>query len=166
MTKQVLILSTVGLVVLGTAFAFGASRGQSGWCGSHSGSFSPVHWGKHGGGQHRMDIIAEVLDLDGVQKDKLQGVHNTMKEARQAFAQVRLQTIDEVLGLVTSDTLDQNQIQQIVKRHQSLVDTFAPQVTAKIAEFHAILTPAQKSKAAEFIEKWKGRMEHWREQNA
>ena len=166
MTKQVLILSTVGLVVLGAAFAFGSSKGQSGWCGSHAGSFSPVHWGKHGDGQHRMDIIAEILDLDDAQKEKLQGVHGAMKEARQAFTDVRLQTIDEVLGLVTSDTLDQYQVQQIVKRHQALIDTFAPQVTAKIAEFHAVLTPSQKSKAAEFIQKWKSRMEHWKKQEA
>ena len=166
MTKQVLILSTVGLVVLGAAFAFGGSKGQTGWCGSHTGSFSPVHWGKHGDGQHRMDIIAEILDLDDVQKEKLQGVHSAMKEARQAFADVRLQTIDEVLDLVTSDTLDQDQVQQIVKRHQALFDTFAPQVTAKIAEFHAVLSPSQKSKAAEFIQKWKSRMEDWKKHEA
>ena len=166
MTKKVLILSTVGLVVLGAAFAFGASKGQSGWCGSHTGGFSSAHWGKRSDGQHRVDIIAEVLDLDKAQKEKLQGVHSTMKEARQSFRDVRLQIIDEVLSLVTSATLAQNQIQQIVKRHQSIVDTFAPKVTAKIADFHAVLTPAQKSKAAEFIEKWKSRMEHWREHNA
>ena len=166
MTKKVLILSTVGLVVLGTAFAFGASKGHSGWCGSHSGSFSPAHWGKHYDGKHRMDIIAEVLDLDDAQKEKLQGVHSAMMEARQSFREVRLQTIDEVLGLVTSDTLDQNQVQQIVKRHQSIVDNFAPKVTAKVADFHAVLTPAQKSKAAEFIEKWKSRMERWGKQEA
>ncbi|MCA9471286.1 MAG: Spy/CpxP family protein refolding chaperone [Nitrospirales bacterium] len=159
MTKQVLILSTVGVVVLGSALAFGASQGKSGWCGSHAGGFSPAHWGKHGDGQHRVDVIAEVLDLNDAQKEKLQGVHNTMKDARQAFGDVRLQTIDEVLGLVTSDTLDQSQVQQIVKRHQALVDDFAPKVTARIAEFHASLTPAQKSKAAEFIQKWKSRME-------
>ena len=77
MTKQVLILSSVGLVVLGAAFAFGASRSHSGWCGSHSGSFTPAHWGKHHDGQYRLDIIAEVLDLDDVQKEKLQGVLET-----------------------------------------------------------------------------------------
>ena len=131
MTKQVLILGTAGLVVLGAALAFGASQGHSGWCGSHAGGFSPAHWGKHGDGQHKMDIIAEVLDLDDVQKEKLQGVHSTMKEARQSFRDVRLQTIDEVLALVTSDTLDQNQVQQIVKRHQALVNDFAPRVTAQ-----------------------------------
>ena len=166
MTKQVLILSTVGLVVLGGAFAFAGSMGPSGWCGSHAGSFSPVHWGNHGDGQHRMDIIAEVLDLDEAQKEKLQGVHQAMKEARQAFVEVRLQTFDEVLGLVTSDTLDQDQVQQIVKRHQALIDTFAPQVTEKIGEFHAVLTPSQKSKAAEFIQKWKSRMERWQKHEA
>ena len=166
MTKQVLILSTAGLVVLGAALAFGASQGHSGWCGSHGGGFSPVHWGKHFNGQHKVDIIAEVLDLDDAQKEKLQGVHSTMKEARQSFRDVRLQTIDEVLRLITSDTLDQNQVQQIVKRHQGLVDTFAPQVTAKIAEFHAVLTPQQKSKAAEFIQKWKSRMERWNKHEA
>ena len=166
MTKQVLILSTAGLVVLGAAFAFGGSMGPSGWCGSHAGSFSPVRWGNHFDGQHRMDIIAEILDLEDFQKEKLQGVHGAMKEARQAFMDVRLQTIDEVLDLVTSDTLDQDQVQQIVKRHQAIINVMAPSVTAKIAEFHAVLTPSQKSKAAEFIQKWKSRVERWNQQEA
>ena len=166
MTKQVLILSTAGLVVLGAALAFGASQGHSRWCGSHESALSPVHWGKHGDGQHKMDIIAEVLDLGDVQKEKLQGVHIAMREAQQSFNDIRLQTIDEVLGLVTSETLDQSQVQLIVKRHQALVDDFAPKVTVKIAEFHAVLTPEQKSKAAEFIQKWKSRMEHWNKHEA
>ena len=165
MTKRILILSTVGLVVLSAAFAFSASKGQSGWCGSHSVGFTPVHWGKHYNGQHRMDIISEILDLDEIQKDKLQAVHESLQEARQAFSQMRLQTFDEVLELVSSETLDQDQVQQIVKRHQSIVDDFAPRVTAKIADFHAVLTPEQKTKAAEFIKKWKDRMENWNKHN-
>ena len=166
MKKPIIILSTVGLFILGGIVAFGASRSHSGWCNYEAGGFTPVHWGRHHDGQYRMDLIAEVLDLNEPQKEKLQEVHESMKEARQAFAQVRLQTLDEVLELVSSETLDQNRVQQIVKRHQALVDEFAPKVTAKIADFHAVLTPEQKSKATEFITKWKDRMERWKEKHA
>ena len=166
MKNPIFILGTVGLVVLGAVVAFGASRSHSGWCSSEAGGFTPVHWGQHHDGQYRMDLISEVLDLDEPQKEKLQAVHESMKEARQAFSQVRLQTLDEVLDLVSSETLDQSRVQQIVKRHQAIVDEFAPKVTAEIADFHAVLTPDQKSKATEFITKWKDRMERWQENHA
>lgn len=163
MKKRILILSAVGLVVLGVAFAFGASRNHSGWCGSHEGGFMPIHGGKHYDGQRKIDRIAEKLDLNETQKEKLQVVQESLQEVRQALSQARVQTFDEVLDLVSSETLDQDRVQQIVKRHQSIVDDFTPKVAAKIADFHAVLTPEQKSKATEFLKKWKGRFEHMRE---
>lgn len=151
MKKRILILSTVGLVVLGTAFAVGATKSHSGWCGSH------------GDGHRKIDRIAEKLDLNETQKAKLQAVQESFQEARQAMSQARTQTFDEVLDLVSSDTLDQSRVQGIVKRHQSIVEDFSPKVTAKIADFHAVLTPEQKSRAAEFLQKWKDRIKDRRE---
>ena len=164
MKNTFLILGTVGLVVLGAVFAFGASRSQSGWCSFGGGGFSPVHWGRHHDAQYRMDLIAEVLDLNDSQKEKLVGVHESMKDAREAFSQIRLESIDEVLDLVSSDTLDRGQAQQLIQRHQLLVDEYSPSVIAAIADFHAVLTPEQKAKASEFIVKWKERLEHWKQQ--
>lgn len=163
MKKTTLIIGSVGLVILGSVFAFGASGGPGGWCHGKAGGFSPVGWGRHHDGQYRMDLISEILDLDAAQKEKLRAVHNTMQEGKQAFSQIRLQTLDELLDQVSGESLDQDRIRQMVQRHQSIVDAFAPQVIAKIAEFHAVLTPDQKAKAAEFMTKWKNRMERWQE---
>ena len=151
MKKRILILSTVGLMVLGTAFAVGASKSHSGWCGSHD------------DGYRKIDRIAEKLDLNGAQKAKLQAVQESFQEVRQAMSQARAQTFDEVLDLVSSETLDQSRIQGIVKQHQSIVENFTPKVTAKIADFHAVLTPEQKARAVEFLQKWKDRFEDRRE---
>ena len=149
MKNTLLILGTAGLVILGAVFAFGASRGHSGWCNFGGGGFSPVHWGRHHDSQYEN------------QKEKLVGVHESMKDARQAFSQIRLESIDEVLDLISSETLDQGRVQQLIQRHQSLVNDHSPSVIAAIAEFHAVLTPEQKAKASEFIVKWKDRLEHW-----
>ncbi len=151
MKKRMLILGTVGLMVLGTAFAVGASKNYSGWCGSHD------------GGQGKIDRIANKLDLDVTQKDKLEAVQESFLEVRQAMSQARGQTFDQVLDLISSETLDQSQVQGIVKRHQSIVEEFTPKVTTKIADFHAVLTPEQKSRAAEFLQKWKERFEDRRQ---
>lgn len=164
MKNTFLILGTIGLVTLGAMLAFGASRSHSGWCHSGGGEFSPVHWGRHHDAQYRMDLIAEVLDLNDSQKEKLVGIHESMKDARQAFSQVRLETFDEALELISSETLDQGRVQQLIQRHQSLVNEYSPSVIAAIADFHAVLRPEQKSKAAEFISKWKDRLEHWQKQ--
>ncbi len=154
MKKRILILSTVGLIVLGTAFAVGASKNHSGWCGSHD------------GGQGKIDRIAQKLDLNGTQKDKLQAVQESFLQVRQAMTQARGQTFDQVLDLISSETLDQDQVQSIVKRHQSIVEEFTPKVTTKIADFHAILSPEQKSRAAEFLQKWKERFEDRRQSHS
>ncbi len=154
MKKRMLILGTVGLMVLGTAFAVGASKNHSGWCGSHD------------GGQGKIDRIANKLDLDVTQKDKLEAVQESFLEVRQAMSQARGQTFDQVLDLISSDTLDQGQVQGIVKRHQSIVEEFTPKVTTKIADFHAVLTPEQKSRAAEFLQKWKERFEDRRQSHS
>ena len=161
MKNTFLILGAVGVVMLGAVFAFGASRGQAGWCGAGVGGFSPAHWGKHHDAQYRMDLIAEVLDLNETQKEKLVGVHESMKEARQAFSQIRLESMDEVLDLISSDTLDQARVQELIQRHQSLVDEYAPGVVSAMADFHAVLNPEQKAKAKEFLSKWRDRLEHW-----
>ena len=163
MKNTFLILGTASLVIIGAVFAFGASRGHSGWCNFGGSGFSPVHWGRHHDSQYRMDLIAEVLDLNETQKGKLLDVHQSMKDARQAFSQIRLESIDEVLDLISSETLDQDRVQQLIKRHQSLVNEHSPNVIAAIAEFHAVLTPEQKAKASEFIVKWKDRLEHWQQ---
>ncbi len=147
MKKRILILSTVGLVVLGTALAVGASKNHSGWCGSHD------------GGQRKIDRIAEKLELTDTQKAKLQGIQESLQEARQVMSEARGQSFAEVLELISSDTLDQGRVQDIVKRHQAIVEDFTPTVTEKIADFHAVLTPEQKSKVAEFLQTWKDRFE-------
>ena len=163
MKKRILILSTVGLVVLGTTFSVGASKSHFGWCGAHEGGFMSTHWGKHYDGQRKIDRIAEKLDLQETQIAKLQEVQKALQEARQAMSQARGQTFDEVLDLIASDTLDQSRVQGIVRRHQAIVQDFTPGVTAKIADFHAVLTPEQKSKADEFLQKWKTRFGDRRE---
>ena len=151
MKKRILILSIVGLMVFGTAFAVGASKSHSGWCGSH------------GDGHRKIDRIAKNLDLNETQKAKLQAVEESFHEARKAMSQARVQTFDEVLELVSSETFDQGRVQDLVKRHQSIVEDFIPKVTGKIADFHAVLTPEQKSRAAEFLQNWKDRFEDRRE---
>ncbi len=166
MKKRMIILGTAGVVVLGAAFAFAASQGYSKECGSHVTGLMSSHWGKSHNAQQKMDRIAKVLDLDEVQKGKLIGVKESLIDAKQAFSQVRLQTMDEVLDLISSETLTQDQLQQIVNRHQSIVNEFSPTVITAIAEFHAVLTLDQKTKAAEFIKTWKDRLEHWKERHA
>ena len=159
MNKRILIFSIAGLMLLGTVIAVGASRNHSGWCGLHDGGFMSSHWGKRHDGQRKIDRITEKLDLNETQKARLQGVQDSLGEVREAMSQARVQTFNEVLDLISSETLDQSQVHGIVKRHQSIVEDFTPIVIEKIANFHAALTPEQKSRAAEFLEKWKGRFE-------
>ncbi|MGB0909962.1 MAG: Spy/CpxP family protein refolding chaperone [Nitrospirales bacterium] len=166
MKKRMFILGTAGVVILGAAFAFAASQGYSKECGSFGGGGMLSHWGKSHNPQQKMNLIAMALDLDEAQKEKLLIVKDSLRDAKKAFSQVRLQTMDEILGLMTSDTLSQDQLLQIVNRHQVMVNEVSPKVTTAIAEFHATLSSEQKSKAAEFVKTWKNRFDHWKDHQA
>ncbi len=166
MKKRIFLIGTVGVVVLGAAFSFAASQGYTKECGSHGPGGMLSHWGKSHTAQQKIDRIAEVLDLDEGQKEKLFTVKESLMDAKQAFSQVRLQTVEEFLGLMTSDTLREDQLMQIVSRHQSMVNEVSPKVTMALAEFHATLSPEQKSKAAQFVKTWKDRLEQWRDRHA
>lgn len=120
-----------------------------------------LSWGigyAHRSPERRMAWIAKRLDLNEQQTAKLQAVHEVMHQAREQFHQERAQLFDEIVAQIQSERLDEAKVLQLLQQRQALMSQVAPQVVAKVAELHASLTPEQKAKAVEHLERFKDRM--------
>jgi protein CpxP len=102
--------------------------------------------------------VAKELDLNEQQKAKLLAVKDAFLTAR---AQVRKEhdaLFEEGVAIVQSNELDQAKALQLLERHQALHRQVAPSVIAKLAEFHASLTPEQRAKGIERLKHFHDRM--------
>lgn len=104
--------------------------------------------------------IAKQLDLDEQQRAKLEAVKQEMLTARGRLGKEEQTLFDDVVAQIQADRLDQAKVIQLLERRQELQRQVAPQVVAKIAEFHASLTPEQKAKAVEQLRHFRERMGH------
>jgi protein CpxP len=116
-----------------------------------------AHWGHR---HNRVDWIAKRLNLDEQQKTKLEAVHEAMQQAREEVKKERAELFDEIVAQVKSDQLDQAKVLQMFEQRQAAMRQVAPQVIARIAELHATLTPEQKTKIVEHLERMKERRSH------
>lgn len=122
-----------------------------------------LSWGvgyAHRSPERRMAWIAKRLDLNEQQTAKLQAVHEAMRQAREQFHKERVVLFDEIVAQIQSERLDEAKVLQLLEQRQALMSQVAPQVVAKVAELHASLTPEQKAKAVEYMERFKERMEN------
>lgn len=108
--------------------------------------------------ERRMAWVAKRLNLDEQQTAKLQAVHEAMLQAREQFHKERTELFEEIATQIKSERLDEAKVLQLLEQRQALMSQIAPQVVAKVAELHASLTPEQKVKAVEHLERFKNRM--------
>ena len=118
-----------------------------------------AHQGKrywHHDDQHRaewiVDKVTDKLDLAPDQAGKLtvlvaevQAFKNTMKADR---AELR----DDLMAMITAETVDQQKLIDIITAKTSLVNTSAPQLVAALADFADNLTAEQKAELQGFLE--------------
>ena len=103
------------------------------------------------------DRIAYKLDLTDEQKVKLDAVKDEIMKNRETMHQDRLQHLPQVKELVTADTLDTLAIKELIQAKVNRVKSLSDPVLEKLVAFHASLTPEQKQKIADFLEKNKDR---------
>ncbi|MGH7231543.1 MAG: Spy/CpxP family protein refolding chaperone [Nitrospiraceae bacterium] len=102
--------------------------------------------------------IAKELDLNDEQKGKLEAVKAEFLAAQAQMRKEHEALFDGLLAQVQADQLDQAKLLQLFERHQALGARVAPGVVAKVADFHASLTPKQKAEAVEHLKHFRERM--------
>jgi Spy/CpxP family protein refolding chaperone len=112
--------------------------------------------------EQRMDRIvqkiSQELDLTNDQQDALQKVKVEFFQKLKAQKEARLQLRDEMIVLIKRDAIDAAELEKIKQKMNDLNKELQDFLMAKFIDFHKTLTPAQKEKAVEWIEKTSKKM--------
>jgi len=112
--------------------------------------------------EQRMDRmvekISQELDLTKDQQDAVQKIKVEFLQKLKAQKEARLQLKDEMIVLIKSDAIDATELEKIKQKVNDLNKELQDFLTAKFIDFHKTLTPAQKEKAVEWIEKTSKKM--------
>ncbi len=98
-------------------------------------------------------IVSKRLQLDDQQKAKLVLLHKELENLRYETNRDHSQLKEEFVSLLEADSLDQQQVLNIIERKQSQVDELAPQVVGVVSDFHSSLSQEQRKKLVEEIKK-------------
>jgi len=101
--------------------------------------------------------VSDELDLNDMQKEKLDVVKTEMMKLRKEFNGDRASTRKQVLALVSQPTLDRDALMNMINVRTQAVSNDAPQIVAAFGDFYDSLNPEQQAKVREHIEKG---MEH------
>ena len=99
--------------------------------------------------------IAEKLDLNEAQKAKLSAIKDEFMAKGPAMKKVREETFDEVIALMRDPKIDQDKVNALIEKNKAQADDFIEFIFAKYVEFHDMLTPEQREKAAKQMEEWR-----------
>lgn len=97
--------------------------------------------------------ITKELDLNDSQKQSLGQIKEDLLAKFKADKPTRDALFREMTALVQADTLDKAKLQDIKKRHVAQREAMENLFMDKIVEFHKVLTPEQRAKAAKSLEK-------------
>lgn len=118
---------------------------------------------RHGGPEQRADWItgkiSRELDLNDAQEAKLETVKQAFLENMKQHKGERSQSLDKVKQMISGDRLEAAQVKSLMAQRQKMMDESFDKVFGKVADFHASLTPEQKKKAVELIEKFESKWE-------
>ncbi len=111
-----------------------------------------------------MGEIAAKLDLNDRQKEKINEIKQEFLARVPAMQQTRQETFDQMITLMRSPSIDKNRLNQLAARNRASADDLISFIFAKYAEFHDVLTPEQREKAADQMEQWREQYrEHYKE---
>jgi len=97
--------------------------------------------------------LTRTLDLTRDQVEKLNKIKNEILARTKNFRNDREDLYNQAIALIKSDKLDANALKNWISRHEQIRNELKPFIIDKIIEFHDMLTPEQKNKLAEKMEK-------------
>lgn len=107
-----------------------------------------------------VEKVADRLDLNDTQKQKLDVVKIEMMKLRNEFKGEQEKTREQVLGIVSQTTLDQDTLLSMINARTQAVSNNAPQIVAALGDFYDNLNPEQQAEVREKIEKGT-KHRHW-----
>jgi len=117
---------------------------------------------RHPGTEFMVDYLAEALDLNDAQRREVDNIRAELMAKGKGLKAAHHRAVDEVKGLLMADELDQERLNQLVAEHRSRMDELVDLAIGRLAEFHRTLSPQQKAKLVDKMEKFrKMRRSRW-----
>jgi protein CpxP len=138
--RGLLALTGIGLIAAGLSA-----------CGHHRGHAD------FGSDEMRAKVVAKVgskLDLDAVQKQKLDALVQTLAAQRLALMGERGQPAGQALqGLMAGPTFDRERAQALADSKTAILREKAPELIAAVGAFYDALKPAQQQELRDYLSK-------------
>ena len=96
--------------------------------------------------------LASKLDLDDAQKVKLEAIKNELVAKMGSFKSMRKDVQLELVSQLNADKFDEQKANKLLESKEKEWAETRKFLTAKMAEFHAMLKPEQRKKLAALIE--------------
>lgn len=116
--------------------------------------------------QERADRVVKhlvsALDLDAAQQRQLQRMEAEILAKGAELGSHRDETCDELITMLKSDTINPERYKIVIAEHEARAQQMIVFLGAKFREFHDLLTPAQRAKAAKLVEEFRDRHHHRR----
>lgn len=97
--------------------------------------------------------VTKELDLNDPQKQTLAKIKDELLAKYKADKPARDALFQEMTALVQAESIDKAKLQDLKKRHVAQREAIENLFLDKVVEFHKVLTPEQRTKAAKSLEK-------------
>jgi uncharacterized membrane protein len=106
------------------------------------------------GAAFMVDYMAEVLDLNDVQMETLEQIKEEILEKAEQLRADGKAMHKEAMVQLGSDVIDKEQLKKAIANHRARMDEMVDLAVDRLAEFHQMLTPDQKTKLVSKLEKF------------
>jgi Spy/CpxP family protein refolding chaperone len=105
--------------------------------------------------------LASTLDLDAAQTTKLEKMKEEFLSRRPDMLKMREESFNDLKEMMKGPQVDQARLNARMEKIQAHASDLIRFVSAKFVELHDMLTPEQRNKLAEEMEKHAQRTHHW-----
>ena len=137
MLRTITLITVVGVLGLGSALFVGCR-----------------HHGPHKGAAFMMDYMTEALNLNEEQQAKANAYKDEILAKTAAMRSEKKQMHDEIKAQLSSEEIDTSRVKELVAEHRAGMDEVIDLLVDRIADFHRTLSPEQRDKLVEKLEKF------------
>ena len=105
--------------------------------------------------------LATTLELDAAQREKLEKMKENFLAKRSDMMKMRQETMNDLNEIMLSPQLDQARLNARTEKIQAQTSDLIRFISTEFADLHDMLTPEQRSKLVEEMEKHEQRAHRW-----
>jgi Spy/CpxP family protein refolding chaperone len=137
MMRILTIVSLIAVMGLGSALFVGCN-----------------HRGHDRGAAFMLDYMAEALDLNEDQQAMASSYKDEIMAKVKSMHSEKKQMHDEIKTQLAGETIDKLRVKALVAEHRAGMDEMIDLAVDRVAEFHATLSPEQRTKLISKLEKF------------